>query len=90
MMNTKRPWKAIESWAYSHDGTQLEVMRVVDSDNSDVLAKVHEGPANARLIAAAPELLSLVIDLYTFRKKDYPNDITFDDRYNEAIRKAKE
>ena len=56
-MHTKGPWKAIESWAYSHDGTQFEVMRVVDSDNSDVLAKVHEGPANARLIAAAPELL---------------------------------
>ena len=89
-MHTKGPWKAIESWAYSHDGTQFEVMRVVDSDNSDVLAKVHEGPANARLIAEAPNLFSLVVDLYAFRKRDYPNDITFDDRYNEAIHKAKE
>ena len=37
-----------------------------------------------QLEALNAELVALVTDLYQFRKRDYPNDITFDERVAKA------
>ena len=57
-MHTKGPWTAIDTWAYSGDGSQYKVSMIVDEDNFNVLAKLgDERPANALLGAQAPAML---------------------------------
>ena len=55
-------------------------------DSAKLWLAVNQGEAkrfqakSERLEALNAELVALVNDLYQFRKRDYPNDITFDER----------
>ena len=58
MTHTPAPWKVIETWRFDHAGNQRDALVIVNDDsNADVLSGTN-AEANARLIAAAPELLA--------------------------------
>ena len=64
MIHTPAPWKVIETWRFDHAGNQRDALVIVNDDsNADVLSGTN-AEANARLIAAAPELLAALKSIF--------------------------
>ena len=97
---TKGNW-VIESTKMK--GTEIVVQTVVKTDlpidelKSHIICDIYgymteEGKSNAKLIAAAPELLEVLIELQesTYYWSEYDVPIGIVDRINNAIKKATE
>ena len=74
MTHTPGPWSFVDAWHYNVQGEMKDASVVIDENQYDVLQDVNRHE-NARLIAAAPELLEALEGVMEF----YPNAIGFSD-----------
>lgn len=71
--HTPGPWSIEPQWSERNDGSVAVVNRSHSGDDWDV-CQVHSSEANARLIAASPELLSALIAMEAKAGKQNWND----------------
>ena len=76
MSHTKGPWDVVYEWVDDGDGSETKVFNVRGFDVDDFIIEQPVTEADARLIAAAPELFeSLVIAVGAIRELCHEREI---------------
>lgn len=87
---TLGPWQQVSPWRVCNVSADGREIKVICDTGTNQASRTIENAANARLIAAAPELLEALKELYGMTKTNilspYPN--AWDKRTNDAVAKA--
>jgi hypothetical protein len=87
MKHTQGDWKA--EWTHSESNIK-KGWHIITGNYDDIIdiPNAPEAEANAKLIAAAPEMLSILLDLQKYNSMHKEFNDTFAARLNAAIQKA--